>query len=96
MGCSGNSWGGCQNANHTEPKLIEQVFDATRQAGVPTSGPPGSLGTLTMNIHWRPTGETKAKSDPCPNCKKGICEAVACGLDIVICKNGKPTEPDCD
>ena len=67
MACTDQSWGGCQNANHTEPKLIEQVFDAARTAGVAPSG------TLTMNIHWRPTGETKAKNVPCANCKKGIC-----------------------
>ena len=95
MACSKKSWGGCQNANHTEPKLIEQVFDAAKKAGVPTGGAPGSLGTLTMNIHWRPTGETKVQNVPCPNCAKGICEAIACGLKIVICKNGKPTQPKC-
>jgi len=96
MACTKKSWGGCQMANHTEPKLIEQVFDAAKKAGAKMGGAAGSLGTLTMNIHWRPTGSTKAKSVPCKNCEKGICAAVGCGLKIVICKNGKPTEPDCD
>jgi hypothetical protein len=95
MACSKKSWGGCQNANHTEPKLIEQVFDAAKKSKIPMPAAPGALGTLTMNINWRPTGETKTKSDPCKNCEKGICQAVACGLNIVICQNGKPTKPEC-
>jgi hypothetical protein len=96
MACTKKSWGGCQNANHTEPKLLEQVFDAARKSKIPMPAAPGALGTLMMNIHWKPTGKTKPKSDPCPNCLKGICAAVSCGLKVVICKDGKPTDPDCD
>jgi Domain of unknown function (DUF4150) len=95
MACTKKSWGGCQNANHTEPKLLEQVFDAARKANVPMPGAAGSLGTLTMNINWKPTGETKVKNNPCPNCKKGICAAIDCGLKVVICKDGAPTNPKC-
>ena len=38
MACTKKSWGGCQMANHTEPKLIEQVFDAAKKAGAKMGG----------------------------------------------------------
>lgn len=83
MACNPNEeWGDGGSNNHTEPKIIEQIFEA---AGNPaTLGLPGSLGKLKMNI----------SRDVCPRCQKGICEAVKCGLDIVLCEGDPPTEVD--
>lgn len=93
--CTSDSWGGPLFANHTEPKLIEQVFDAAKQLNLPMPAAPGSLGTLTMNIQWRPTGETDISDQPCSSCKSGICAAVSCGLEIRLCEDGAPTKPPC-
>jgi hypothetical protein len=88
MGCSSEEWGSSGLNNHTEPKLMEQVFEA---AGNPTTpGGPGSLGTMTMNIYHCNTTNGTVDSDPCPRCECGICTAQACGLRILICGLGEP------
>jgi hypothetical protein len=88
MGCTSEEWGSSGLNNHTEPKLMEQVFSA---AGNPSSpGPPGSLGTMTMNIYHCNVNAGTVDSDPCPRCECGICTAQACGLRILICDLGEP------
>lgn len=84
MACTGKEWGAGGNNNHTEPKLIEQLF--------PT---PGS-GTLTMRIFHKPAG-ANADAEPCTRCREGICKAVKCGLTIKLCdSDGKEQTPPCN
>jgi hypothetical protein len=93
MACCPEQWGAGGNNNHTEPKLIEQIFTA---AGNPTvAGVAGSLGSLVMSIFHCPGGNVPADNIPCPRCATGICKAIECGLDIKICDEGEPTEPNC-
>jgi len=91
MACSGERYGGSRSTpssgpikpgharsnvefrNHTEGKIIEQFF-STRP--IP-SGPPGSVGRL----------KTKISKISCWSCKRAICAAVRCGLEIVLCNN---------
>jgi hypothetical protein len=74
--------------NHAEPKLIEPHFGGGPNVspGPAPSGPPGSLGTLRMKTHHQ-TGPGQFDAMPCPTCKRGICEAVACGLEILLCND---------
>jgi Domain of unknown function (DUF4150) len=84
MSCTRTEWGAGGNNNHTEPKLIEQLF--------PT---PGS-GTLRMSIFHKPAG-ANADSEPCTRCRKGICTAVKCGLTIKLCeRDGTERKPPCN
>jgi hypothetical protein len=98
MACTNKKWKtkgehGKRKANHTEPKLIEQIFDAARANKIPMPAAPGSLGKLRMSIHWKSGGEVRP--DPCPNCQKGVCAAVACGLEITLCQDGEETPAPC-
>jgi hypothetical protein len=79
--CKVESWGS-RGKNHTEAKLIGEMFD---QGG----------GSITMSINWKPAGERRFKRGPCKSCKKGICKAVQCKLEIKLCKNGKAETPPC-
>lgn len=93
IACTDQQYGSGGPNNHTEPKLIENVFWA---AGNPTSpGAPGSLGTLTMNIHHQPQPPEAADCEPCGSCRKAICIAVACGLAIKLCENGQERDAPC-
>lgn len=80
MACNDTQWGAAGNNNHTEPKLIEQIFEAAGSPKKPRTA--GSLGTLRMRI----------SRTVCPRCQKGICEAVRCGLEIVLCEGEPPQE----
>ena len=82
------------SCGHAEARMAEEVFKAAKGAGAAMGGGPGTLGSLTLNIEWKPSGGG-TKNEPCPNCKPMICEAKDCGLDIKICRDGKPTEPEC-
>jgi hypothetical protein len=71
--------------NHTEPKIIEQHFGG--------GGGPG--GKLLMKIHHQ-VSPTNVDAMPCDSCKRAICLAVACGLDIRLCnKDNEPVKPPC-
>jgi hypothetical protein len=83
IGCSDHEYGFMKN-NHTEPKLMEEIFSGAGGAG----GPAGSLGTLTMNINYVKVGK-KPTNWICDSCIDGICMAIECGLDIELCENGK-------
>lgn len=91
MACSQEQWGAGGNNNHTEPKIIEQIFEA---AGNPTA--PTPLGSLVMNIFHVPGGNPAPPGDniPCPRCHHGICKAIECGLDIKVCSAGTPSQPE--
>ena len=82
MACTSEQWGAGGSNNHTEPKLLEQFFPA-----------PGS-GTLTMSISWK-NAAGQVRPDACTRCHKGICTAIGCGLNILLCKEGKPEKPKC-
>jgi hypothetical protein len=73
---------------HAESRIIEELF-----SGFGSS--PG--GTLTLKIRWK-KGK-KIRDTPCKeHCEAMLCAAKACGLKIMICRNGddKPTEFSCD
>lgn len=75
--------------NHAEPKLIEPHFGGGPN---PTSGPapsggPGSLGTLKMKTFHQPEPPAQADAMPCEHCKRGICKAADCGLEIILCND---------
>jgi hypothetical protein len=93
--CTSGSAGGGRMANHTEPKIIEQIFQAARTAGasMPTAAP--GLGKLTMNVYHKPPDPERADAKPCPSCEKEICAAVGCGLEITLCVNGNKKKPNC-
>jgi len=90
MACTDEQWGSSGLNNHTEPKLMEQVFDAPGAAGAAPGAAGGSLGTMTMNIYHCNVNEGTVDSDPCPRCECGICTAQSCGLRILICGLGEP------
>ena len=102
MACSNEKYGGRstrasavennKTRNHTEPKMIELIFSAAGSS-VPRS--PGSLGTLTMKINHQESIPPDAM--PCDSCKRTICTAVACGLEIKLCnKENVPVDPPCN
>jgi hypothetical protein len=72
------------HTSHTEARLIETIFAAGAGPG----------GTLTMAINWQNKDGTQ--NIPCEHCEKVICAAEACGLNIFLCKAGKPTKQKCD
>jgi hypothetical protein len=90
MACTDEQWGAGGNNNHTEPKLIEQIFDAARQLGVGMPTAPGGVGTLKMQINHKSGSGTD--NEPCERCQKGICAAVKCGLEILLCEGDPPKE----
>jgi hypothetical protein len=101
MACSGKEYGASsprksavenqKTRNHTEPKLMEPIFQA---AGASGGGKP--LGTLTMKIFHKDVGKP-ADAMPCDSCKEAICAATSCGLDIKLCdKDNQPADPPCD
>jgi hypothetical protein len=92
MACTGDSGGGGQYANHTEPKLVSAIFDEAKKLGIK---PPTPLGTLKMNIHWPSAQSPKTSEDPCSHCDKWVCAAKKCGLEIVLCKGGAEHSPTC-
>ena len=90
MACTDEQWGSSGLNNHTEPKLMEQVFDAPGAAGAAPNAVPGSLGTMTMDIYHCNVNEGTVDSNPCGRCSCGICAAQDCGLRILICGLGEP------
>lgn len=80
---------------HAEATMIEDILGAAKQAGI--AMPPGPLGSLTLSIKWKPSGTRDVLDKPCPSCKNLVCEAIKCGLEINICKEGakKPTPQKC-
>jgi hypothetical protein len=71
---------------------MEQFFPAPGNPQPPV--PFGSLGSLTMSIVHNPKGGPP-DAEPCTRCKKGICKAVECGLEIKLCKEGEEESPPC-
>jgi hypothetical protein len=76
---------------HAEARMIEEVFSAAGRMGLPSGA---SLGSLTLNIEWKPSGGGTS-NQPCGGCHNLICESMDCGLDIKICDKGKATEVNC-
>ena len=74
--------------------MTEEVFKAAESAGAAMPGALGSLGSLTLNIEWHPSGGGTS-NQPCGGCHNMICEARDCGLDIKICENGQAVAPQC-
>lgn len=70
--------------SHTESRILETVH------GMAAPGMPG--GSLLMAINWN---NSATPEDPCDHCKELVCQAKEC-IDIKLCKNGEPTEPNCD
>ncbi len=77
----------CSKSTHTEARMIEEIFKRLS----PKEGPPGSLGTLRINVHWD-QGDNQVSDQACTNCKQLICAAEKCGLKVEICQ-GDPPEP---
>jgi len=80
------------HTSHTEARIIEDIFAGKK--GTPYAG-----GKLTMSIDWQknevqPDGSKKLVKDnnPCRACKRLICAAMACGIEIELCK-GDPKQP---
>jgi Domain of unknown function (DUF4150) len=70
------------SGNHTEPKLIGQIFDR-----FPMGAPAGSLGTLRMNIGYQGRGLPAPRNNwVCDRCQHLICKAIDCGLNIELCE----------
>lgn len=77
-------------SSHTEARMIEEIFSMAPGA----KGGPGSMGSLVMRIAWQQrNGRIKRK--PCRDCRKLICQAEKCGLEVLICTDGsaKPRRP---
>jgi hypothetical protein len=81
---------------HAEATMIEDIIGAAKDLGI--AMPPGPLGSLTLSIKWKPSGSLETLDKPCPSCKNLMCQAIECGLDIKICKEGakKPEPPKCN
>jgi hypothetical protein len=75
--------GGIPKSRHTEAKILDTLFKAV--------SPMPAGASLTMAINWN---NSATPEDPCPDCKRMICAATEC-IDIKLCKEGKPVEPDC-
>ncbi|MEY4562694.1 MAG: hypothetical protein RLZZ618_1971 [Pseudomonadota bacterium] len=95
------------SCNHTEGRLIEDLFKKQGSGGTVPSG-----CELTMKIKWRQRTAVKtakgnikgyksrpAREGPCAQCEKVICHAKKCGLKIFLCVTKKDKqekqEPDC-
>lgn len=77
---------------HGESRIIEDIYFAALKNGIPM--PPGPIGKLKLSINY-PNPDSKQANKPCPQCKKLICEAKICGLDVTICDGENEKEPDC-
>ncbi len=77
----------CSKSTHTEARMIEEIFKNLR----PNKGPPGSLGTLRLNVRWN-RGGRRISQNACKHCQQLICAAEACGLKVEMCK-GSPPKP---
>lgn len=65
-----------QKSAHTEARLL----DGLGKNGFPTGG------TLTLNIDWKPTGESGISSPmPCRSCHKLLCAARKCVDKVFLC-----------
>lgn len=72
------------HTSHTESRLIEHVMGAAKSSGRSVKG-----CTLLMAIDWN----CDPPSDQaCQHCKRVICAAIHCGLNIKLCQ-GDPSEP---
>lgn len=80
------------SVGHAESRIIEDIVFAAQRRGV--AMPPGPAGSLMLSINYPHKDPSKANL-PCPQCKKLICEAKACGLEITICKDGEQKTPQC-
>lgn len=81
----------CSKSTHTEARMIEEIFKNLS----PNKGDAGSLGKLRINVHWD-QGGGKVSQDACSACQELICAAVACGLEVEMCKGSPPKpEPGC-
>lgn len=90
VACSAASWGGIRNCNHTEPKILEQIFDSVGRQGT------GPAGSVTMRIQWHQGGGLP-RPVPCPVCHTKMCVAATkCNIDISLCSDSHQKEPlDC-
>lgn len=70
---------------HAESRIIEELFSVI-------GSNPG--GTLTFDIAWK-DADGEMDNVPCSQCEKMLCAASECGLNINICKDGKPEKLDC-
>lgn len=77
---------------HAESRIIEDIIFAAAKRGV--SMPPGPVGSLKLSINY-PHSDPKQANLPCSQCKKLICEAQACGLDVTICDGKEEKRPKC-
>lgn len=78
----------CGKSTHTEARMVEEIFKRLSQR----KGPPGSLGTLRMYVHWD-QGDGNVSDEACSHCEDMMCAAEACGLKIELCQ-GKPPKPE--
>ena len=84
----------CGKSTHAEARMIEEIMKARGVKGKPP-GPPGSLGTLRINVHWDQgideNGKPIISKDACINCLELMCSAEECGLNIELCsENNEP------
>jgi len=70
-----------QGKNHTEPKLLEGEWDKGGSIKM-------SIFHQNVNISFvddMPKVDITQDAMPCGSCKKAICAAQACGIDITLC-----------
>jgi len=74
------------HTSHTESRILESLF----AGGAPPSGT-----KVTLAINWNQsnplTEEWESDDNPCERCRKLICAAQECGIEILICD--KKNEP---
>lgn len=68
------------HTSHTESRVLESLFAGSQ------APPPGTKVTLAIQWNEKDTdGDFVANDNPCPNCRKLICAAQRCGIEILIC-----------
>jgi hypothetical protein len=81
------------HTSHTESRLLEHTMAEAAANGQSTAG-----CTMLMAINWNKSDPPA--DNPCPHCKRVICAAQACGMNILLCQGepGKKTPqppPEC-
>ena len=91
VACTQDTWGGPDSSsvgenracNHTEPKILGQIFD----------GVGGQGGAVTMRIQWHQNGGDP-QPIPCPNCHIKMCSAAEeCDIEISLCDDQHQKKP---
>ena len=87
-----HQYGGCgMPQTHTESKIIEKIFSGTYGKPPTKKNPAKLLIAIDWNVKCNNQGENidafyYSDDRPCSDCKRLICAAIKCGLEVELCQ----------